>query len=122
MKKKEDKNKKKVKPFDAWVEENIERLAHKPGIQKLFGIKNDKINDLVDKTFKEEQRTKDTYLAKYVKQIPYILLVSGFGIIIFTIIDVLNSTSFGLYWYLSIIIFIGFIVLYIILLKEQKKI
>jgi len=269
MKKNKNKKKKKVKPMDAWVEANIERLALKPGIQKLFGIKEEEALNNVSKAFEKEERIKigalkglepfktrysereiyelartlnwngkgtetnpiiiesidglpqifsiiaDLYikikdctfdhiilytcqnisiehcsfdklgilksskvrvenstlsnlnleysngnnfsecsiakvkivksqanvfenceltndvakslqesqyeLANLVKQLPYIILIAVFGITVFTFLHIFTSTPFGVYWYLSIIMFICFIILYIGLLKSQKK-
>lgn len=269
MKKNKDKKKKKVKPMDAWVETNIERLMLKPGIQKLFKIKDEDALNNVSNAFKNEERIKtgalkglepfktrysekEIYelaktlnwngkgtesnpiiiesidglpqifsiiadlhvkikdctfdhvilyncqnisiencsfntlgvvksskilvksstlsnlnleysndnnfkecsiakannvrsqanifenctitnqvkrvleeglfeLSKVVRQFPYIILAAGFGIAVFTVIHIVKSIPFGLYWYLSLIIFFGLIVVFTFLSKSQKE-
>ncbi|MFX1349977.1 MAG: hypothetical protein ACFE92_15010 [Promethearchaeota archaeon] len=123
MKKNRNKKKKKIKPLDAWAQANIERLARKPEIQKMFGFKAEKTDILKDNGIKTEERQKETtpIFSKFVKQMPYIIIAGACAIAVFTFIDIYYSIPFGIYWYLSIIMLICFIILYIILSKNEKK-
>lgn len=60
-------------------------------------------------------------LLKFLKQLPWIILVMGCGIAVFTFLYIFNSTPFGLYWYLSTITFIGLVIIYFLLLRYQRK-
>ena len=48
MKKNENKNKKKKKstPMDEWLDANLERLVHRPGFRKFFGITEEVISSM----------------------------------------------------------------------------
>jgi len=60
-------------------------------------------------------------ILKLLKQLPWIILATGCGIAVFTFLYILNSTTFGLYWYLSTITFIGLVIVYILLLRYLRK-
>jgi len=60
-------------------------------------------------------------ISEYIKQLPWIILATGCGIAVFTLLNIFNSTPFGLYWYLTTITFIGLIILYILLSRYQRK-
>ena len=59
--------------------------------------------------------------SKFVKDMPAIIIAGGIALVILTFIDIYNSTAFGIHWYISVITYICFIVLYFILLRDQKK-
>lgn len=60
-------------------------------------------------------------LSRFVKQFPYVILIAGIGISIFTIIHIIDSVPFGFNWFLMIGAFFCLVLLYLILLKNQKK-
>ena len=60
-------------------------------------------------------------LPKNLKYWPILAIIMGLTIVTFTVFHIIDSTPFGLYWYLSIVAFIIIIVLFLYLSKIQEK-
>jgi len=125
MPKQKNKGSKGKKPIDFLTEANIERLTHNPNIQKMFGMKDKEEKQENDDSQKDNKteplQESHLRLDNIVKQLPYIIIAAGFCIIVFAVIYIVNSIPFGLYWYLSLILFFGCITIFIILSKNKKK-
>jgi len=61
-------------------------------------------------------------LADFLKNWSFVILMAGFCVAALTFLYIVNESPFGFYWYLSIIIFLSLIIIFVFLSKNQKKI
>ena len=119
-----NKQRKRTDPFDnIKVNMNMEKALQNPQLRKIFGVKGPPplgIRHLCGED-SEKRKKKNEAFGKFVKQMPAIIIAGGICLAILTFVDIYNSIPFRLYWYLSIGIYICFIALYFILLRDQKK-
>jgi hypothetical protein len=93
-------------------------------IVKVFNVRSQANvfeNCNLNKKVKKELEQGLFEIYKVVKQLPYIIIALGVAFTVITIMHIIISNPFGIYWYLSLIAFLCFIIVFIVLSRSQKK-